>query len=80
MYVLFIKFRGVKKKKPGNQNRNRKIGNPKPGSRFRFQLKKKKKKIEDPDSGPSFWHLIKTGKSEPGAYIYNNNFLNILYI
>ena len=39
----------------------------------------KKSKTGDPGSSPSFWHLVKTGKPEPGASVYNNNFL-IIYI
>jgi hypothetical protein len=64
---------GVSKK---TGNRNWKTG--KPGSLVLVPVAKKSK-TGDPGSGPGFWHLVKTGKPEPGAYIYNNNFL-ILYI
>jgi hypothetical protein len=39
-----------------------------------------KKKIGNPGSGPDFWHIVKTEKPEPGAYIYNNNNFLIFYI
>jgi hypothetical protein len=47
-------------------------GKPKPGYRETGDPVPiaKKLKTGDPDSGFGFWHLVKTKKPEPSAYIY----------
>jgi hypothetical protein len=61
----FRKNGEIKIKKP--RNRNREIEESVPVA------KKKKPKTEDLSSSPGFWHLVKTRKPKPGAYIYKGN-------
>ena len=46
----------------------RKLGNRETGEPIQVSIAKKPK-TGDPGSGPDFWHQIKTGKPESGAYI-----------